>query len=235
MSWITGGLDTLSELPAPLLLLVAALFGFGESGLGVGTFIPGETVALVLAAAVESTPVLVTLAAVLAVGNSAGDHVGYLLGRRYGQRLRQAPLLRRLDGRHWDRAMHTLHRYGAWAVFLTRLLPVVRTLTPAAAGMARVPYAHFLPASLLGAVTWSAVYVGAGAFAGTSVRRIEQTIGNAGLVVLLVLALLLVGVALWRRQRVRSEPRTGPDAPRSEPGTEPERVRSEPHHSGTGQ
>ncbi|MEV4247717.1 VTT domain-containing protein [Streptosporangium canum] len=67
-------------------------------------------------------------------GVTAGDHVGYLLGRRYGGRMRELAVVRRLGVRHWDRATAAPRRHGAAAVFVTRLIPIVRTLTPAAVG-----------------------------------------------------------------------------------------------------
>lgn len=204
MSWIAGVLDTLSELPMPAVLLAAAAFGTAESGLGVGFVVPGETVVLVLGAAMDSPAALVSLFLVVGVANSAGDHIGYLLGRRYGHRLRNTYPGRRISAANWDRAMVALQRYGAWAVFLTRLLPIVRTLTPATAGMAKVPYPHFLPASLAGAYLWSALYVFAGALAGASVERIETVIGNTGTAILVVLVVLALVVFALRSRRARA-------------------------------
>ncbi|WP_018788094.1 DedA family protein [Micromonospora sp. CNB394] len=204
MSWINGVLDTLSDLPTPVVLLAAAAFSTAESGLGVGIVVPGETVVLVLGAAMDSPVALVSLFLVVGVANSAGDHIGYLLGRRYGQRLRDIYPGRLISPANWDRAMEALQRYGAWAVFLTRLLPIVRTLTPATAGMAKVPYPRFLPASLAGAYMWSALYVFAGALAGASVERIETVIGNTGTVILVVLVVLALVVFTRRRRRAEA-------------------------------
>ncbi|WP_328653159.1 DedA family protein [Micromonospora sp. NBC_00330] len=201
MSWITDILDTLSDLPTPVVLLAAAAFSIAESGLGVGIVIPGETVVLVLGAAMDNPVALVSLFLIVGLANSAGDHIGYFLGRRYGHRLRDTYPGRRIGAANWDRALQALQRYGAWAVFLTRLLPIVRTLTPATAGMAKVPYPHFLPASLTGAYMWSALYVFAGALAGASVERIETVIGNTGTVILVVLVVLVLVVFALRRRR----------------------------------
>lgn len=201
MSWIGGVLDALSDLPTPVILLVAAAFGIAESGLGLGMVIPGETVVLVIAAALDNPAALIALFLAVGIANSGGDHIGYLLGRRYGLRLRHTWLGRRIPASSWDRAVHALQKYGAWAVFLSRLLPIVRTLTPATAGMAEVRYAHFLPASLAGAYMWSALYVFAGALAGASVERIETIIGNAGTAVVLVLVVLAIIALAVRRGR----------------------------------
>lgn len=86
-------------------------------------------------------------------------------------------------------------------MFLTRLVPVVRTLTPAAAGTAGVAYLRFLPASLTGAFMWSALYTFAGALAGASIGRVEEFIGRAGWLLVAVLAVLVGAVVLVRRRR----------------------------------
>lgn len=69
---------------------------------------------------------------------SAADHVGYVIGRRYGTRLRDTRPVRRLGTEHWDRAGRMLRRRGPTALVISRLLPLVRTLMPAAAGPARM-------------------------------------------------------------------------------------------------
>lgn len=117
---------------------------------------------------------LTLLVAVVASGACTGDHVGYLLGRRHGHRLHQSHLVQRLGTEHRDRALEALRRHGAPAVFLSRLLPVLRSLTPGAAGTSGVNYARFLAASAAGATVWAAVGVSAGAAAASSVPLLTQ-------------------------------------------------------------
>lgn len=201
---ITDGLTALSDAPLVLILLVAGAFAFAESGLGVGMVLPGETAILVLATTVTGPLRFVLMLVVVAVGVCAGDHVGYRLGRRHGAKLADSRIVHKLGRRHWDMATLALHRYGAWAVFFTRLLPVVRTLTPAVAGTSGVGYARFLPASLCGAFTWSALYVTLGAFAGASVKYVERVLGVAGWVGLgLLVCVVVVAVVRIRRRRDR--------------------------------
>src|SRR5690349_15970509 len=73
-------------------LLLIALIIFGESGMFIGFFFPGDTLLLtagVLAAqgklSLLSVILVVTFAAIL------GDNVGYHIGRRYGRRLFRKP------------------------------------------------------------------------------------------------------------------------------------------------
>ncbi|MFD1831397.1 DedA family protein [Streptomyces desertarenae] len=167
-------------------------------------FVPGEVAVLVLSAGTEGTRSLLALFLVVAVSSSAGDHIGYFLGIRYGERMRDTRLVRRIGQQHWDRAQALFHRYGATAVFLTRLLPVVRTLTPATAGVGSVRYFRFLPASLAGAAMWSALYVSAGSLVSASVREAETVVTRIVWALLAVAAVLVVGVVWWRRRRRRA-------------------------------
>ncbi|GAA3939607.1 hypothetical protein GCM10023085_21280 [Actinomadura viridis] len=201
MDWIIDGVRAVGELPFAVLLLVAGLLAFAESGLGVGTIVPGETAVLVLGASAAEPARFAMMLLVVGLGVTAGDHVGYLVGRRYGSRLGRTKVVRRLGERHWERATAALNRHGAAAVFLTRLVPVVRTLTPAAAGASRLPYGRFLPASLLGSLIWAGVYVGLGAFAGASAARLERVIGTAAWGVAALLVVAVVAVVVVRRRR----------------------------------
>ena len=139
--------DDMSSIALTLALGLG--LAFAESGLGLGMFLPGETAIVVLAATMRSAPEMVALGVVVLIGATLGDHVGYLLGRRYGDSLRETRVVRRLGQQHYDRATELLRRRGGSAVFLTRLVPVVRPVTPAAAGASGVEYRRFAPASTI--------------------------------------------------------------------------------------
>lgn len=197
---------------------------FAESGLGVGMFLPGETAIVVLAATLPTWQLMIVLGVLVAVGACAGDHVGYVLGRRYGERLRTTRPVRRLGVEHFDRATDLLRRRGAVAVFATRLLPVLRTVTPAAAGTAGLSYRMFLLASFAGSCTWAGVYVGGGSVVAAAADAADGLLGRAawiGLVVaVLVVTPMLVVRLVGGARRVAALPEVAAversiDAPRS--------------------
>ena len=171
---------------------------FAESGLGLGMVLPGETAVVVLAATMGSPTDMVLLGVAVMIGASLGDHVGYVLGRHWGDALRDSRAVRRLGVRHYDRATDLLRRRGGLAVFLTRLVPVVRTLTPAAAGASGLEYRRFAPASLLGSATWSAAYVGGGSTVAAVAAMTTDTFGRASWLLLVLLALAVVPVLIIR-------------------------------------
>lgn len=175
-----------------LMMLAATV----ESGFGVGSVVPGETVVVVGSVALTAhRPVWVLVAiALVAVAASAGDHIGYLLGRRAGPAIARSSLARRGEG--WGRAMSAARRQRLLTLVGARLLPGVRTLVAAACGAAEVRWPRFLLASGIGALLWSALWAGGGAIVG---RRALDLVGSwlPALVVLWVV--VVVGLALRRR------------------------------------
>ncbi|USX54888.1 DedA family protein [Lentzea sp. HUAS12] len=191
---MTAFLDWLANLPQVWVVVAAGLLVFGECTLGLGFIAPGETGLFVLGTTATSPPAFVVMWLVTTVCAVGGDSVGFWLGRRYGTRLRESRIVRRHGGRHWDRATAFLRRRGAVAVLIAIFLPVLRTLLPAAAGAAGLPYRTFLPAVLAGATGWCALHIGLGAAAGETARRIEKVVGTGSTVVAAVVVVVAVVV-----------------------------------------
>ncbi|NUJ88729.1 hypothetical protein HOW07_11985 [Plantibacter sp. MCCC 1A11337] len=198
IGWVN---DAATALPDPLIWLLGLLFTTAESGLWLGLVVPGEPVVLLLSAMLDSAPGALVLFLAVALGGSLGDQLGYLVGRRSGGRLRDSAAIRRLGVDGWDRAVEALERRGAQAVFLTRLVPVLRCLTPTAAGVAGVPYRSFLAASLLGSLLWSAVYVGVGSLVRATLDTVRQYLGATGWVLLFALVVVVTVIAIARFRR----------------------------------
>lgn len=179
--------------------LLGFVFAFAESGLGLGAVIPGEVAISGLATRLDGVPALLALGMAVALGATTADHLGLFIGRSGGTRLRESRLIQRAGVERWDRAAGLVQRHGFWAVLASRLLPLVRTVMPVVAGAAGLHYRRFLLASVLGAIAWSAVWVGAGAgIAASGVFDDPRMIFGAA-------AALLVGWASWRlTQRVRA-------------------------------
>lgn len=91
-----------------------------------------------------------------AVGNTIGSWVAYYVGlwggrpaaERYGKYI--------LVSRHdLDLADRFFARWGNWAIFTSRLLPVVRTFISVPAGISRMPIWQFTIYTFAGAFIWS--------------------------------------------------------------------------------
>jgi membrane-associated protein len=174
---------------------------------------------VLLAGTTATTPHrFAALIAVTVLGSLAGESVGYLLGRRYGLRLRAGRLGRRLGEHRWVAAEAFLAGRGGRAVAAARFVAVVHALVPVLAGTLGMSYRRLVGWSALGAVAWSVLYVGIGAAAGASWRQHGDRVGLAGLAVLgAALAVLLV-VRAARRGPGRPGRRVGPrPSARSQP------------------
>lgn len=90
-----------------------------------------------------------------AVGNAIGSAIAYWVGALGGR-----ALLERygkwilITNKDLDRADRWFGRWGYVTVFVSRLLPVVRTFISFPAGVARMPFAKFILYTFVGAFIW---------------------------------------------------------------------------------
>ncbi|WP_442861002.1 DedA family protein [Amycolatopsis sp. CA-230715] len=202
-------LEWLQALPQPALVGATGGLVFAECTIGLGFIAPGEGGLLIAATTATSVPRFLVLWAVVTVCAALGDSLGYYIGKRFGPRLRETKLIQKYGVDAWDKATGILQRRGAWAVFFARFLPVVRTLTPAAAGTSGLPYRKFLPAVAAGAMCWSALHIGIGAALGEAAKKIEGAMSTGGLIVVGVLA--VVGVFFLLRWKKKKALGAGPE------------------------
>jgi membrane-associated protein len=195
------------ELPGWLVLLVAGLVVFAEDALALGFVLPGETVALLAGAAAKLGHVSLTGVLIVVIAAAiVGDSVGYEVGRHLGPPVLRLPLLQKRRNRV-DDAQAFLARRGGAAVFLGRWTAFFRAVMPFLAGTARMPYPKFLAWNAAGGLTWGATVVLLGYAAGASYAQVEKTFGRDAAVV--VLAIVIVAVVVWRLRRHRAERHAG--------------------------
>jgi membrane protein DedA with SNARE-associated domain len=134
-------------------------------------------------------------------GNLVGSLVAFLLTRRYGRALVLGPGRRLgLNEGHLRLAERFFGRFGSWAVFLGRLLPVVRTYISFPAGLTQMGIARFSLLTVLGSIPWNAGLAYAGFRLGQNYEQIDHALGRLTIpLALVVLALLGVAYILGRR------------------------------------
>ena len=201
---MTEWLASLTDGFGPMVPVLAALFAFAESGLGLGSVLPGESLILALAVGMDAWHQKAVLLFAVAAGASAGDHVGYGLGRRLGTRLRETRAVRKIGIEHWDKAVDFVRRHGASAVVVSRLLPVIRTLVPAIAGVSELRYRQFLFASIAGSLIWAGLWVGAGSAVRWGFGMLAEGMGFVW--ILAAVGATVATVALVRRAVIRGRP-----------------------------
>lgn len=158
-------------------LLLIALIIFGESGMMVGFFFPGDTLlfsAGILAATgklgIASVLVTIALAAI------AGDNVGYHIGSKLGRRLFRKPDSVVFRKEYIDRAEAFYEKHGSKTMLLAHFVPIVRAFVPVTAGAAKMPYAQYVVFDAIGDIAWTLVMVLLGYFVGSRIPGIEKLI-----------------------------------------------------------
>jgi membrane-associated protein len=204
---VSDVLEWLAALPQPALVGATGGLILLECTIGLGFIAPGEAGLLVASTTVSAGPEgfswtrFLVLWAVVTVAAGCGDSIGYAIGRRFGPSLRETKLIQKYGAEGWDKTTGILRKRGAWAVFFGRWLPVVRTLMPAAAGTAQLPYRKFLPAALLGAASWSLAHISIGASLGAAAKELEKHLNTAGLVIVAVLVVAGLAVFMLRKRK----------------------------------
>jgi len=106
---------------------------------------------------------LIWVAVAGAIGCNVGSIVAYYIGALGGRPLAEKYGHYVFVTRHdLNLADHWFSRYGDWAVFLARLLPVVRTFIALPAGIARMNFLRFNVFTFLGSLPWCLVLAYAG-------------------------------------------------------------------------
>jgi membrane protein DedA with SNARE-associated domain len=142
------------------------------------------------------------------VSASAGDNVGYWLGRGFGR-----AAVGRYGSRVWlplarlDAAHRYVQKYGAFAVFVARFLPGLRFAAGPVAGVSGMRAPLFFLANVLGACLYVPAVVGIGYAvghrAGSRLEQARRTPFGVEHVVLAAVVLLTVFALLLRARRQR--------------------------------
>ncbi|MFF2861181.1 DedA family protein [Streptomyces rubiginosohelvolus] len=203
MNSLTG---LIGHVPAPAAYAILAAAVLAESVLLVGAFIPTLTLllaagALARAGDLNLVLIIATAASAVVAGDALAHRTGYLLGGR----LRNGRLGRRIPTTAWQRAEALMARRGGQAVFLSRFVPVVRTLTPHLAGATCLPHRRIAPYSLLAAPLWAGAEATTGYIAATSLQHvISYGVPALAATAAVITAAVLGGNKIRRRGRPRT-------------------------------
>src|ERR1017187_4134271 len=147
--------------------IYAILFAviFAETGFVVTPFLPGDSLLFAVGAlaAVDTSGTLSATFASLLLTTAAilGNTVNYSIGRAIGPAAFSGRY-RLLKQDYLHRTEEFFARYGAWAVFLSRFMPIIRTFAPFVAGVGRMPAARFLVYNLVGGLSWVLLFIWGG-------------------------------------------------------------------------
>lgn len=205
---IGGFLEAVGSIDPLLRTLLAGLAMMLETSVLLGLVVPGDTIVIVAAHAVEQWPWWLALIATIVVGALCGETIGFAIGRWIG------PAIDRWLARRWPRASvqwrrteRYISRRGGPAIFLSRFLPVAHSLVPLIAGGAGMPYRRFFRWTLPACIVWASAYATAGWLAGGTYRELADRLHGAGYVMVGVIAAFIVIVWVAKRLIQRAEAR----------------------------
>jgi membrane protein DedA with SNARE-associated domain len=149
---------------------------------------------------------LTWVALAVALGCNVGSVVAYYLGSLGGRPLVEKYGRYVLVTRHdLEMADRFFARYGDWAVFIARLLPVIRTFIAFPAGVARMNFLRFNVYTFLGSVPWCWALAFAGVKLGERWTILRQYFHRFDTAIGIV---LVVGAAWFIHDRWKNRVRT---------------------------
>lgn len=172
-----------------LIFLIVML----ETGCGI-PFAPGEIA--VVSGGIEANNGHLPLIGVIlfaAAGAIVGDNIGYLIGRKGGRRLLEAPgPLASKRHRAIEVADPFFERHGSKAVFYGRWLPFLRVFASWFAGGAKMPWRKFVLWNAAGGITWAVSIALLGYTLGATAKTVMDDLGIYGLI-----AMIIAGATLY--------------------------------------
>jgi membrane protein DedA with SNARE-associated domain len=145
------------------------------------------------------------------IGDVGGALIAYAIGR-FGKESWLQRRSARVHRHKIDQAQRWFERYGAPVLFISRIMPVVRSAFPYAAGVAEMPAKRFAILTALGSIPWVVGLAVLGREVGhgwQSWRHHLEYVDYVG-VALVVLAIVYLLARRWRAGgRPRSEAQAG--------------------------
>jgi membrane protein DedA with SNARE-associated domain/membrane-associated phospholipid phosphatase len=177
---------------------LAVLLLVGLESLGIP--LPGETALLTASAYAAGGHLSIAgVIAAAAVGAVLGDAGAYWIGRTGGLALvRRYGRLFRVDDAKLEGAQKFFRRHGGKTVFFGRFVSLLRMLAALLAGVTRMPYGRFSLYNATGGICWALLFGGLGYEFGRQLPQLEHAVGQAGVLVVLLAALVVALILAGR-------------------------------------
>ncbi|SES24576.1 DedA family protein [Psychrobacillus sp. OK032] len=192
-AWIADWMNQFGYLGVFLLILIENIF----------PPIPSEVI-LTLGGFMTTTTMMTKFGIIAAstAGSVVGAAILYWIGtlldverlekivQKYGKFLR-------LTIKDIHKADAWFDKYGVWAVFFGRLVPLVRSLISIPAGMSKMKFGLFLLFTTLGTLIWNTVLVSVGAAVGENWDKIVGYMDIYSNIVYVILAIVGIAFLVW--------------------------------------
>lgn len=183
----------LNSLTPETIYVAVGVILFLESGIVFLFFLPGDSLLFSLGIYVSQgilDPRILVPA--LVAGAIFGNIVGYMLGIYFGDNWMHRGYTKKIKPEYFKKSETFFSSYGSFAVFLSRFVPIVRTILPFLAGVAHMKKAKYTLFSIIGGVVWVCVVVAVGYFFGNTVDIV-----NLERFVLVLMAVVVIVIPLF--------------------------------------
>ncbi len=133
------------------------------------------------------------------IGSIIAYCIGYWGGRSFIERYGKYVLISKHD---LDTADRFFSKYGNGAIFISRLLPIVRTYISLPAGISRMKFGRFCLYTFFGSVPWCLALAWVGRILGENWKTIEKYFRKGDIVIGI---LILTGIFLFFYRHFRRE------------------------------
>jgi membrane protein DedA with SNARE-associated domain len=165
--------------------------------------VPSEAIMLFAGFAVSKGELtLFGIVAAGVIGNLVGSWVGYAIGYYGRTDLLERHRLFHVNPEWLRKTEGYFERYGDATVFLSRMLPIVRTFVSLPAGVAKMPIIRFSVLTVLGSIPWVLALGILGQAVGDNWETWRHNLGYFDYV---VAAAIVAGVVWWIVRRRRDE------------------------------
>lgn len=172
---------------------IALAFAFFENSIFIGLFLPGGIVVIFLgffAAQGKLDPL--PLLGYLLAGTLAGNNVGYFLGHKFGRKIvKKVGRVFSFEEEYFQKAEKFYKKHGTKTVLWGRFIAMVGPFVPFTAGISNMEYTRFLVYDFVGAIGWSVWLTSLGYFFGANWHRINNILGDIGIVAFIIFAFLI--------------------------------------------
>lgn len=144
---------------------------FGETGLVVTPFLPGDSLLFVIGAlgstgALDFKLTLILLIIAAITGNTAN----YFIGKTIGTNILESPRfkwIRKIVKKEYiERTQRFYEKHGGKAIVFSRFIPILRTFAPFVAGIGKMNFTKFSLFNCTGGVAWALTFLLGGYFFG---------------------------------------------------------------------
>jgi membrane protein DedA with SNARE-associated domain len=143
--------------------------------------------------------------AVGSIANLVGSWIAYAVGYYGRVEVLERYKVFHIKPEHLALTERWFERWGSWAVFFSRMLPVVRTFISLPAGVARMPFWRFSALTLAGCVPWILMLTLVGKAARDNWDQWKDRLHyvDYGVAAIIVVGVVWLAVRWWRARRAR--------------------------------